>query len=46
MYGKFLILALFSATNLFAQRSLHLPIGDPARKDREARLALIPTIST
>jgi hypothetical protein len=40
MYKKLLILALFTATDLFAQRSLHLPVGDPARKDKEAKLVL------
>ncbi len=40
MHGRLLILFLFAATNLFAQRSLHLSIGDPARKDREAKLIL------
>jgi uncharacterized iron-regulated protein len=40
MFRRILILAFFASTNLFAQRSLHLPIGDPARKDREAKLVL------
>ncbi len=40
MCKKLLFLVLFASTDLFAQRSLHLSIGDPARKDKEARLVL------
>lgn len=40
MYKKLLILALLTSTDLFAQRSLHLPVGDAARKDKEAKLVL------
>jgi uncharacterized iron-regulated protein len=41
MIRRLLPLALFFATNVFAQqKTLHLAIGDPARKDKEARLTL------
>jgi len=46
MHGKVLILAVFASTNLFAQRSLHLPIGDPARKGKEVRLVLDAVTAT
>jgi aminopeptidase N len=36
-----LLVIVFMATGpLFAQRSLHLAVGDPARKDKEAKLVL------
>jgi uncharacterized iron-regulated protein len=41
MYRKVLPLVFLVATNALAQqRTLHLPIGDPARKEKEARLVL------
>jgi len=40
MPRKLLILIFFAGSNLFAQQSLHLPLGDPARKDKEVRLVL------
>jgi uncharacterized iron-regulated protein len=36
-----LLIIVFMATGpLFAQRSLHLAVGDPARKDKEAKVVL------
>lgn len=35
-----LVLILLAGSNLFAQKSLHLPVGDPARKDKEAKVVL------
>ena len=41
MKTKVLILLFFSAANLLhAQRSLRLSVGDPARKDKEAKVVL------
>lgn len=40
MRREFLILGFFASANLFAQRSLHLPVGDPARKGKEAKVVL------
>jgi len=40
MRKKFLILFFCASANLFAQQSLHLPVGDPARKDKEAKVVL------
>jgi uncharacterized iron-regulated protein len=35
-----LAILCLTSSDLFAQRSLHLQVGDPARKDREAKLVL------
>jgi uncharacterized iron-regulated protein len=46
MLWRLLTLALFVSIDLFAQRSLHLSIGDPARKDKEAKLVLDAVTAT
>ncbi len=40
MHRKPAMLVFFASATLFAQQSLHLRVGDPARKDKEARLVL------
>ena len=40
MHKKLLVAAVLTSSSLFAQHSLHLPIGDSARKDKEAKLVL------
>lgn len=47
MSGKVLIMFLLMATSLAAQqRSMHLSIGDPARKDAQAKVVLDAITST
>jgi uncharacterized iron-regulated protein len=41
-----LIMAFMAAGPLFAQRSLHLPIGDPIRKDKEVKVVQDAITST
>jgi uncharacterized iron-regulated protein len=40
MHRILFIFIFFTGANLFAQQSLHLSVGDPARKDKDARLVL------